>query len=393
MGKSRTAAYVDIVAQGDHLERFLSICSYRGIVFHKIKRIDPDKMEFQMRAVDYIRCHAAIRKTGTRTAIRKKTGLPFLFARWKKQMIFSVGFVVLFLFLILQFGRLWRIEIRGNNRLSEEQITNVLKENGVSFGIRLRHMNLHGLEELLRTSIEDINWASCSVEGTTLIVHITERLPLSGQVLKEGNLVAPFDGMIESIVTRKGIPRVKAGQTVTKGDILVCGEWVQYNDDMSVRDVTPLHADADVYIRHKQSVCITLPLNYTVKEYTGVSYRHAQWKIYDLLIELPHKRSKSSKTDTYTVTKQWKCLGKFYLPVWNTTVITREYEPVEKTYSLQEASDILHEKLDDFLSGLEEKGVQIIEKDVNIELNGNVYMLSGSIELIENIYERVDTGS
>ena len=58
-----------------------------------------------------------------------------------------------------------------------------------------------------------------------------------------------------------------------------------------------------------------------------------------------------------------------------------EYNNVEKKYSLKEAQNILEHKFTKILESLEEKGVQIIEKNVKIKSNSVQANLEGKLLL------------
>ena len=58
---------------------------------------------------------------------------------------------------------------------------------------------------------------------------------------------------------------------------------------------------------------------------------------------------------------------------------------MEYRHSLEEAKMLLNQKLMDFLTDLEEKGVQIIEKDVKIDTNEESWVMSGEFLVQEPV--------
>ena len=64
---------------------------------------------------------------------------------------------------------------------------------------------------------------------------------------------------------------------------------------------------------------------------------------------------------------------------------------MEQKYTDQQAESILNERLEQFLKSLQEKGVQIIEKDVKISNNSVSYIQSGYITVIEPIRTKQPT--
>ena len=65
------------------------------------------------------------------------------------------------------------------------------------------------------------------------------------------DIVASEDGVISSIITRNGIPQVKAGDTVEKGQILVSGAVPVYDDGQNIVKYQIYEADADITILTK----------------------------------------------------------------------------------------------------------------------------------------------
>ena len=90
-------------------------------------------------------------------------------------------------------------------------------------------------------------------------------------------------------------------------------------------------------------------------------------------------------------------LEKLSVPVFWGTVTYREYQNMEYKYTEEEAKAHLNQKLMDFLAELDEKGVQIIEKNVRINKDGHEWVLNADF-LVQQLVgvsaqtERTDTG-
>ena len=86
-------------------------------------------------------------------------------------------------------------------------------------------------------------------------------------------------------------------------------------------------------------------------------------------------------------------LGNAYiLPVSLTILKQKEYEPVRKEYSKDEAKKRMEERLERFFNDLREKDVEIMENHVTISFDDGVCRASGSVVTWERIgYGRVIT--
>ena len=79
----------------------------------------------------------------------------------------------------------------------------------------------------------------------------------------------------------------------------------------------------------------------------------------------------------------------FYLPFYIQTDIYREYQMKNHKIDKKEAKKMAADNLELFLSKLEEKGLQIIEKNVRIDMMGGECITQGTFSLIEEIAEEV----
>ena len=86
-------------------------------------------------------------------------------------------------------------------------------------------------------------------------------------------------------------------------------------------------------------------------------------------------------TDTY----QLHVTDNFYLPIWMTRYNYQEVEKQKKSHSEREIRQIASKNLKNYLQDLEEKGIQIIGKNVIIKRTGKDYVASGTIEVYESI--------
>ena len=102
------------------------------------------------------------------------------------------------------------------------------------------------------------------------------------------------------------------------------------------------------------------------EEKWGIDIRKPPYLIYDIVEERENLH----------------LFGDITLPLTLCTRTYREFTPVEARYSEQEAKQILEARLKKIITTLEEKGVQIIEKNVKIVPNGVSMSLQGSVKVL-----------
>ena len=111
--------YLSIRVWGYSTERFMNLCSNHNILLWDIE----NHGEYYTMCISirgFYQLKSITRKTGTRVAITRRYGLPFLSIRMKKRKIFILGLLGSFLFWIFMAGYVWNIEIQGNFYVTED---------------------------------------------------------------------------------------------------------------------------------------------------------------------------------------------------------------------------------------------------------------------------------
>lgn len=379
--------YVVIRVWGYSPERFMNLCSNHGILLWDIE----NHGEYYHMCVSlngFFRLKACLKKTKTRVAIEKRCGLPFFIPKVKKRKIFGTGFIGCILFLAVMSRFLWAVDIQGNYSVTDDVFMDFLLENGVRCGMPKHRIAIEELETKIREEFDIVTWTSARIDGTKLTIQVKEN-DHPGQKKEEEpapgegkDLTACADGVIVKMITRTGVPLVAPGDSVKKGDILVNGKYPIMNEDGTVRRYEYCLADADVYIQYTYPVREILPVDYKKKAFTGnekkAYFLQAVQKEYKLPVKVPFLKS-----DCVIEKHQLHFSNSFYLPLSAGSYTYREYVMMDKKYSPEEAKTILGNKLDKLVKTLEEKGVQIIEKNVKIETDSKNYTLKGSFTVIE----------
>ena len=301
------------------------------------------------------------------------------------------------LFWILTSGYIWNIKIDGNFALTEDVLLDYLEEQGVHTAMKKSRLKIEDLERSLREDYDLITWTSVQVEGTTLLIHIKENeMPKYDQSsqsqTKEGmDLVATRAGTVSYIITRSGVPQVSTGDTVEQGAVLVSGAVPVYNEDTTVRKYQFVQADADIILRYGEDISVEQSVSYEEKRYTGEEKKvyvlgagDREWSL--RLRKIPYQAYDSSVEK-----KQVKLLEHLYLPFSYGHKTIREYEITQQKHSEEEMKTLMQEEWDKIISTLEEKGVQIAEKNVTIKKNDKKWVLTAHMQLEESAVKLVPT--
>ena len=83
-------------------------------------------------------------------------------------------------------------------------------------------------------------------------------------------------------------------------------------------------------------------------------------------------------------------LDNIYLPVYYGKIDRKEYYIKYFTYTDEEMEHKLSDNFEKFILGLQQKGVQIVEKNVKMEKNSSGMELNGSLLVVKQTGEAVD---
>ena len=388
--------YVTIKVWGYSTERLLNLCGNHNIlVWDIVNHGDYDTMNISVKG--FFALKPLLKKTGTKASVLKRYGLPFFMSKMQRRKIFVAGFICCMIFWILMSQYIWNIKIEGNYVLTEDILLDYLEEKNIRVSMKKSNLQIEELEKALREDYDVITWTSVQLKGTTLLVYIKENeMPdydQSGQSTQTGgmDLIATRAGTVSYIITRSGVPQVVLGDTVEEGDVLISGAVPVYNEDTTVRKYQYTQSDADIKLRYAESVSVKRDILYEDKIYSGKQKKMLMFGVNDREWNLRWGGIDYEEYDISGEKKQVRLLEHFYLPIFYGTKTVQEYDTVRQKHTEEEMNAIMQEEWDKIISTLEEKGVQIIEKNVTIKKNDTNWVLNAGMQLEESAVMLVPT--
>lgn len=390
--------YVLIKVWGYSTERLLNLCGNHDIlVWDIVDHGDYDTMKISVRGFFALR--PLLKKTGTRAAVLKKYGLPFFMSKMQKRKMFVAGLLGCLLFWVITSGYIWNIEIEGNYALTEDVLLDYLEENEVHVAMKKSRLRIEELEKALREDHDIITWTSVQVRGTTLVIHIKENeMPVydrddSAAAENGVDLIAARSGTVSYMITRSGVPQVALGDTVEEGDILVSGAVPVYNEDTTVRKYQFVESDADILLRYTESASVKRDILYEEKRYSGRQKRMFMIGINDKEWNLRLGKIPYAEYDISGEKKQVRLLDRLYLPLFYGSKTIQEYSLVRQKHTEEEMNAIMQEEWRKIITTLEEKGVQITEKNVTIKKYDDNWVLDARMQLEAAAVKTAPTGT
>ncbi|MCI8326375.1 MAG: sporulation protein YqfD [Lachnospiraceae bacterium] len=378
------SGYVRVELTGYATERFFNLCTNHNIYIWDLDHRE-DTYEFSMKLKDFFTIRPFVKKTKTSIHVVKKCGFPFLLYRYRKRKLFLFGFL-LGISIVYGFScYVWNIQICGNSALSEDTIYRYLEEEKIHVGTAKREVDCEKLESLIRQHFSNVIWTSVRLEGTKLTVDVKENLITAEPDEKEEeeesakDIVSDKKATILQIITRSGTPQVKAGDKVKKGAILVSGRIDILNDAKEVVDYRYCKADADILARTSYPYETRVSKKAQKKVYTGKEKVHYSFWYHRKYIGFSGRKISYRLYEKETEKVQLRIFKNFYLPFYLQKDTYKEYQLKEYEVKKAEAKAEAAKDLDLFLSKLEEKGLQITEKNVMMSTEKNDYVFQGTI--------------
>ena len=207
-------------------ENFMNLCMRYGFNYYKIV-IDEEakKMLVTLSSTQCKRVLTACRVWEIRAKIISRGGLPSVLARYRKRWGIAVGIVLSILLFLASQSVIWRIDITGNERLSDDRIVDSLMQNGLYVGEKISKIDADYIEHKVMINDDDIAWISIKIVGTVARVEVKEVIDteIKEENTKPANLVSLYDAQIFSLEVLSGFINVKEGDFVRKGELLASG--------------------------------------------------------------------------------------------------------------------------------------------------------------------------
>lgn len=214
--------FVVISLAGRGVERLLNMAVARGIGFWDLQK-QKEVAHLSVSLASFRSLRPLVRKTRCRLHIHRKVGFPFIKYRLRRRWGLAVGAFFFIAVLYVATSMVWDVRVSGTRHLQKAEVLALAEQLGIRPGIWKWRLNLPELEEELPRRHSAIAWAGLRLRGILLEIEIVEHLPGVAVDDSPADLVASKDGLIERIVVIEGKAAVEAGDTVSRGDLLIEG--------------------------------------------------------------------------------------------------------------------------------------------------------------------------
>ena len=382
----RGAYRVSVLAEDARL--ILDFLVARDLPFHDM-RTDGDTFSFLLYE-PYYKVYARLRgQHRYRGETRTHLGFRALVHRYRKRTGLFAGAVLAAFLLVFSSFFVWDVNVVGADAIPEAAIIEALSAHGVRLGAFIPRVDTEFAEQALMLEVDGLSFISVNLRGTVASVEVRER---KNEALIEdretpSNLISVCDGQIDALEVRGGVCKVKLGETVKKGELLVSGVI-----DSRALGYRLVRARGEVYARTTLTYQTEIPYQTEKKVYTGRFFSQKSVKFFSKTIKLFGKDSISPSTcDKIEEERRLYLFDRIKLPIFIAETKYAEYETVAVTLTEEEAlrlayADILAQSEDDLADA------EILGRHTRITKDENALYMTVRVECIINIAREVKLG-
>ena len=225
-----------------------------------------EELKIELSLLSYFSAKRVFDSLGVEWRVRFE-GVFGAFWRKKRRIGLLIGAVIcIFLFYLSTFF-VWSVKIEGEGDVSEREILDTLERHGFYEGVLKSRVDVNEVAAMFLADRLEFSFCSINISGAVAHVELQRRSVTRYPEPEHDpyNIVSDSDGVVVRVEAENGLPEVKAGDPVIKGQLLISGV-VQNTVNTAFRLE---RAEGRVWARVEETLTFEVPLEYTEKRYTG----------------------------------------------------------------------------------------------------------------------------
>lgn len=371
---------LEVTATGLSPEKLLNLAAKNHISLSGVRRLSYTQLCFNIGPADYNRLKKLLPEGRYKLNIGSSRGLSLMLYAFRARYCLIAGIIISIVLAFFASSRIWFVKVRGCEKVSEENVLQLLESYGLKSGANVSGEELDEMEKRLMQDVSDISWVGISRRGVNIYAYIKEssELPESTPIDKPADVIALKDGVVEKVTVLQGRAVVTQGQTVRAGDVLISGELIY--QDLPYQYIYAL-GDVQARIWYSGERKISLVQSETVR--TGNTAVVRTMRIFGQDIPLDGENPFAS----YEVESREQDVMNLGIPV---TIITQTYYETEKReYSItqEDALELGKSDLEQELSAQIPQDAEILRTQSSVKAaeGENAVIVSMFIETLEQI--------
>lgn len=339
-----------------------------------------------LRSFRFQRCAEA---EGLEAAFVASRGLPALAMRYRRRYGLLLGLLTAAALFVLSSGVIWDVRVDGEQRLSEQEVRQLLSDCGLSVGTRIESVDADVLENRVLIASDEISWISVNIIGTVAEVEIRELdfAEDGGQSGGAVNIVAKSNGRIVGFEDARGNLAVAIGEEVSEGQLLIGGV---YGDEENGFRYTEARGRVLAEIEREFEVTVERKINRKV--YTGEVFYEKYLVFFEKKIKFfANYRNLPITCDKIEIEERASAPNGAELPCGVLEVRYPVYENVELEMSDTEMRELAEYKLRALIES-ELCEAQILRRSTEVEIFDGLLVLRCRIRCIDDIARALPIG-
>ncbi len=336
-------------ATGTFCERIINIASQKGIFLRDITRTDEGSITFTVsrQGAEILLCEPL--REGSSVKVLQKSGLPYIFSSRKGRIVTLAAPLLIFLLLFLSTQFIWHVNVIDATVEEEELILKELKRLGVKRGALKASIDQSNVKNQILIDNPSLMWLWVDLRGASAIVKFAHR-EAAPPLFDEDefyNVYSTCDAVITKIIPTNGIAKVKVGETVLKGQLLI--EGTMPSDAETIKYI---HASGEVYGSVWEEKTVIIPKRKEIRTPTGKKTEHLSINFENFQLKL--FINSSILYPNYDIIENNRIIVPF-----GPTFTKKEYIEVDVTYEENDIPLMQKAYESEFYASLSEKGYPV----------------------------------
>ncbi|MBE6973325.1 MAG: sporulation protein [Ruminococcaceae bacterium] len=390
--------WVFLTVCGPFPERFINLCAQQKVTFWGVEWLDGQTLRLTLLRRDRKKAEELAARAGCTVELGDSAGLPAFLVRFRRRYAFLIGLTASVLCVCLLSNFVLSIEVTGNEQVPDAVILSQVRRLGLHTGVYGPKLDTKQIALDTQLALEELSWVSVNLYGTRAQVVVRERVEPPELLEKEGvsDIVSEAGGLILRVDAVEGQAKVKVGDMVMPGDILISGTVTMEGPQYS--DVPPryLHVRAagSVWARTWRTLSAVIPVETTVKEYTGADKN--RWSVTIFGRRINFYGNSSILWEDYDKISKTHCAvlpGGQRLPFSFTRETLKRWTPVRVQVNPTAAQELLEAQLKRRLEQLVGEDGRVVTVDWSARISGGMLTVTGVAECEEQIGRAQKTGT
>jgi similar to stage IV sporulation protein len=365
----------------NHTARLLEVCRRYRLTYEDVQNREDGGISLRLRLPAARVLGEICTEYGIPLKVTGEGGLPLLLRRLSRRLGLLIGALLGVALYLLSQSVFWDIRVSGNQTVSDRAVKESLAACGLTVGTPIRGFEADVTENNVLLYDDRLAWLSVNRKGTVAYVEVREAVkPPKDAPDIPRDLVASRGGVIEYIELEEGNVRVKAGQTVSEGQVLVSGLYDSAQEGVRIES-----AKARVFARTIREFSVTIPLSCEEKRYGTALDPEKGVIFFGRHIKFSNKYGNfSGFCDIMEDEKPWSLIDGVGFPISTRTVWYLPYETVTATRTYSEAEELAYLELARYVASLP-GGATLLHKEVTVTHGEDALTLTCTLTAIEDI--------